>query len=230
MALNRIQKSTHQIARFIFNKWKSREKKLWVKKHGIKRQTHNHHCSLGNKTFLLKRQTEIVRVSNVGLEFLVLKNFKKFTRTKMYFRQPTSAYRKAIRKFVCSILFVLGLWKPFEKPRWLQHIYSMYSVVLLTIFSIIYTAFMLINIFLMTHPSELSERFFMSLTQAALAIKVINFFVNNREWQQMLSELNDFHMESARHEQILCDNVRFFLVAMYSYFCNVQLALCGGAS
>lgn len=144
---------------------------------------------------------------------------------KMNFDQPTSVYTKQSQTFLCGLLFILGLWKPFEKPIWLQYIYSTYSVVLLTTFSIIYSATMVINIFLLTDFSDLSNRLFMSLTQAALAIKVINFFFNNRDWQRILSELNDFRTKCANDEQIMWARVRIFLIAMYTFFFNLQLCL-----
>lgn len=138
--------------------------------------------------------------------------------------QPTSAYTKPIQTFLCGLLFIFGLWKPFEKPRWYQILYSTYSVVMLTIFSLIYTVLMVVNIFNMTESATISERLFMSLTEAALAVKIINFFFSNRDWQLILTELNNFEIESAKDDKIIYSSVRIFLIAMRTYFCNVQMA------
>lgn len=143
----------------------------------------------------------------------------------MNFDQPTEVFTKPIRTFLCRILFVFGLWKPFEKPKLRQYLYSLYSVVFLAIFSIMYTASMVVNIFLLTDFSELSNRLFMSLTEAALAVKVINFFLNNREWQLILSQLNDFRTKCARDEEVLSSRIRLISIAMKAFICNVQICV-----
>lgn len=139
--------------------------------------------------------------------------------------QPTRVFTERISTFLCRMLLIFGLWKPFKKPNWLQNTYSLYSVVFLTIFSIMYAASMVVNIFLLTDFSELSNRLFMSLTEAALAIKVINFFLNNHEWQLILSELDDFRTKCARDEQVLWSRIRIFSIAMNSFFINVQICV-----
>lgn len=139
--------------------------------------------------------------------------------------QPTSVFTKAIRINLCNILFCGGLWKPFEKPKWLQNIYSIYSVVLLTVFSAIYTAAMVMNIFLMTDDSDLSNRLFMSLTEVACAIKIYNFFVNNRVWQEILSEIESFRIKSPNEEQILQKRFYVFRILSNLYIWNAQLSL-----
>lgn len=82
----------------------------------------------------------------------------------MDFDRPTSVFTKTIRTFLCGILLIFGLWKPFKKPKWIQHVYVLYSVILLLIFSIMYTTFMVVNIFFLTDIADLSNRMFMSLT------------------------------------------------------------------
>lgn len=138
---------------------------------------------------------------------------------------PTGVYTEGIRTFLCTILYCGGLWKPFKMPIWFQNVYSTYSVVLITAFSVIYTAAMVINIFLLTDFSELSERLFISLTEAACAIKIYNFFVNNREWQEILSELEDFRIKSPREEKILRKRTYIFQILAKIYYCNTQFTI-----
>lgn len=143
----------------------------------------------------------------------------------MSFEQPTSAFTKDTRTLLCSVLFFGGLWKPLEKPKWFQNLYAAYSVVLLTIFSLIYTLAMVINIFLLTNFSDLSNRLFISLTEAALVIKVYNFLMNNREWQKILSEIETFRTKSAKDEEILRERAGVSQMLISVYFCNCNFAV-----
>lgn len=54
----------------------------------------------------------------------------------------------------------------------------------------------------------------MTLTQVALAIKIVNFFFNNREWQQIFTDLDDFPIKSEADANILGGSVRIFQIAM----------------
>lgn len=65
----------------------------------------------------------------------------------------------------------------------------------------------------------------MSLTEAACAIKIYNFFVNNRDWQNILSEIDGFYIKSAREEQILRKRAHIFQILANIYFYNTQVTL-----
>lgn len=130
------------------------------------------------------------------------------------FNKPASAFTKPIRTFMCSILLIFGLWRPLEKSKQFQNIYSFYSFILITIFSLMYTVSMVTNIFLLKDMSSLSNSLFMTLTQVALAIKIVNFFFNNREWQQIFTDLDDFPIKSEADVNILGGSVRIFQIAM----------------
>lgn len=130
----------------------------------------------------------------------------------------TSLYTTRITRFLCTILRTLGLWKPIEKSELQQFIYSAYSVVFLLFFSIVYALMLVLDIFFLTDFSDLTNRLFMSLTEAALAIKVINFFFNNREWQQILTNINKFPINSSNDEKIIKQRVWIFQIVDYVYF------------
>lgn len=139
--------------------------------------------------------------------------------------EPTSVYIGSMRNHFCNIFRVLGLWNPFQKPKWMQVAYSSYSVVFLSVFSIIYTILMVVNIFFLTDFADLTNRLFMSLTEAALAIKVLNFFFNNREWQQILTEIESFRIKSMKEETIIRRRTRIIqiVVMMYYIFPNLTV-------
>lgn len=136
----------------------------------------------------------------------------------MDLNNSTSLYIKRITRFLCNVLWVLGLWKPNEKSSFRQICYSSYSVVFLFIFSIIYTLSMVVNIFFLNDFSDLTNRLYMSLTEAALAIKVITFFVHNREWQKVLTDIKQFHIKSSNDEQIIKQRASIFQIVLYVYF------------
>lgn len=117
--------------------------------------------------------------------------------------RPTSLYTKQIRTLLITLLRICGLWKPYEKSIWLQTVYSTYSVVFLTTFVMIYTAAMVINIFMPSEADDsLANRVFLSLTEAALLVKVINFFFNNRDWQRIFDEIDEFRTNTSKEERL----------------------------
>lgn len=142
----------------------------------------------------------------------ILKRFPK-----MELNNLTSLYIKRITWFLCNILQVLGLWKPNKESNW-RFYYSSYAIVFIFIFSIIYTVSMVVNIFFLTDFSDLTNRLYMSLTEVALVIKVITFFVNNREWQQILTDIKQFSINSLGDERIIKQRALIFQVVLYVYF------------
>lgn len=188
---------------------------------------------LSSVIVVVSKLTQSSKILVYYLVFLAKPVIRKVKRSKnpkknMNCDQSASEYTKPVQSFLCRLLYTFGLWKPFDKSKWIQNVYACYSVVLLTTFSIIYATLMVMNIFFLTDVADLSNRLFMSLTEAALAIKVINFFFNNRKWQRILSDLNDFHVESENSQQILSKKVRIVKLGMFTFFYNVQV--CAHAS
>lgn len=147
----------------------------------------------------------------------------------MDFNQPTSVYIKKIASFLCGILRILGLWKPFGKSNSKFIYYSTYSVIFLSIFSLIYSALMVCDIFFLTDVNDLTNRLYMSLTETALAIKVINFFFHNREWQKCLSDLKKFKINTIEEEKIIRKSAWIFqiLIVVYFFFPNCAIHASG---
>lgn len=162
----------------------------------------------------------LCQLHSFGVSTYLRKVFKYFNQKNknMVFDQPTSVYIVKITNWLCGMLWSFGLWKPFEKSNWQQFLYSSYSIIFLTIFSVIYAALMVCDIFFLTDFTDLTNRLYMSLTEAALVIKVINFFLNNRDWQKCLSDLKDFRIKSLAEERIMQKSARIFYIMMSVYF------------
>lgn len=148
----------------------------------------------------------------------------------MDLNEPSGLHIKSVSGFLCKILWMMGLWKPFQKETWLRNIYSSYSILMLSIFSILYTTLMVINIFFLTEISDLTDRIYISLTETALAIKIINFFFHNREWQESLTEIEEFRLKSLQEVDILRPRFRMNHILVYAYFLVVNIAIQGLAA
>lgn len=136
----------------------------------------------------------------------------------MVSNQPTRVYIKRTTDFLCDILLILGLWKPFKRSTTIFFLYSTYSIVFLCFFAMIYAASMVCNIFFLTDFSDLTNRLYMSLTEAALVIKIINFSINNSEWQHILHDIENYRIISLKDEQIIRKRTWIFQLVIYVYF------------
>lgn len=137
----------------------------------------------------------------------------------------TSEDIQGIISFFSNSLWAMGLWKPFDKPAVKIFLYSAYAVTFLTIFSMMYTTFMVCGIYFITDYSDLTNRLYMSLTEAALLIKVLNFYVHNREWQRILSDIEEFQLHTPDDHKIVRLNARLFQTVLYVYFCVSNIAV-----
>lgn len=136
----------------------------------------------------------------------------------MAINNPTSFYIKRTTTFLSSYLFLLGLWKPYKKPAWIQIVYSTYSTIFLTIFSIIYTASLVCDIFYITDFNYLANRLFMSLTELALVFKVVNFYFNTRDLQEILHGIKEYRIKSIEEENTINFREKIFRYTMGVYY------------
>lgn len=134
----------------------------------------------------------------------------------------TSAFITRISSFLCNTLWFLGLWNPYSESHLKMASYSIYSTVLLFVFPILYSFFMVCSIFLLTDLSDLSDRLFMSLAETALTIKAINFIMNNREWQLIFKEIKEFRIKSTWEQQIVTNRHRLFQKIAFFYLFNAN--------
>lgn len=143
--------------------------------------------------------------------------------------KPTSDHIQSISHIMCGFFRTFGLWKPYEKSETSVNLYSVYSVILLFTFPITYAFFMVCNIFFLTDSAELTNRLYVSFTQAALAIKVINFFFNNREWQQILTEIGEFRLKSSKEVKSIQQRALVIQVLYFIYMIDCNITIFGYA-
>lgn len=130
---------------------------------------------------------------------------------------PSSSYIETISGFFCNVLWALGLWKPYGKSNRSYFTYTAYSVLILSFFSISYTVFMACGIFVGADFSDLTSRLYMSLTEVALTIRVVQFFIKNREWQKILIDIKEFEINSHDEQQIMRRRVWMLQIIIFSY-------------
>lgn len=111
---------------------------------------------------------------------------------------------------------VLGLWPRADSG----YLYSIYGISFLFIFSLAYTVFMVINLFVLDDMSQMTDTLYMSLTEVALFVKIVNFFMRSKAMQTMLSTVHNFQLACAEEEQLVRKRLTFFLgVSIYYYSC-----------
>lgn len=100
------------------------------------------------------------------------------------------------------LLKIGGIWKPHGNGIF-SHLYKVYSWWFIFTFSIMFTAFMCANLYFLRDISQLTDMLSMSMTELALVLKIINFYVNNARMQLMLKRMQQFRMETRNDEAIM---------------------------
>lgn len=122
-------------------------------------------------------------------------------------------------KPIIFIFRVMGLW-PAESGR---IAYKVYGIVQLTIFSLLLTATMMIQLLAFTDLDQMTKIMYMTLAQLALLIKVINFYVQLNTMQRILETTKGFQLHSYAEEKLFNERMRFiYKIAMTLILsCNV---------
>lgn len=125
-------------------------------------------------------------------------------------------------KITNVILFYLrfcGLWKPAASAASIIHIvYAVYGISFLMTFSGIYTLCMCINLFFIPDLKELTVASYMSLTEFALLVKAILFYLLNRKLQKLFGTLNEFVLDSDEERALVQERLQFFFKIMVFYY------------
>lgn len=109
-----------------------------------------------------------------------------------------------------------GLWPHKDSGR----PYYYYGLIFHFVFSFAYSAFMVINLFLLDDMNQLPDALYMSLTELALFIKTVNFFVRVQSMQRMLHEILSFPLRDDGERRLIRERMIFFLkVSIYYYSC-----------
>lgn len=107
-----------------------------------------------------------------------------------------------------------GMW-PSEKP---SIFYRIYGISLLSIFSFLFTLTMFIQLFFFTKMEELTENSYMTLTEFALCVKILNFYLRSRSMQSHLITLNKFEMYNDAERQHMNKRLKFMFFLLMTDF------------
>lgn len=124
-----------------------------------------------------------------------------------------------LKKVTCVLLGVLrvcGLWRPVASSY--TSLYTIYGTIFLAIFSGFYTLFMCIHLAILTDLNQLTDVSYMALTELALFVKIIIFFILNRKLQALYAELSAFKLETNDERTFVACRVNFFFKAMVFYY------------
>lgn len=121
-------------------------------------------------------------------------------------------------KKVCDPMIIVfrsvGMW-----PNHNSNIfYYFYGILLLFVFSILFTLTMLIQLVVFTKREELTETSYMALTELALAVKIVNFYSRVRSMQSHLDAIYNFELHSDAEREHLRNRLKFMFALLASDF------------
>lgn len=130
-----------------------------------------------------------------------------------------------VTRVIKFVLRFCGLWKPDTGSPW-SIPYAIYGISFLTTFSGVYTLCMCINLFFIPDLKELTVASYMSLTELALFVKIIYFFILNRRLQKLFGELDEFVLENESEHRLVRQRVHFFFKIMVFYYAVSNGGVC----
>lgn len=118
------------------------------------------------------------------------------------------------------IFRLAGLW-PTENPSIFYRIYGLF--VLLTA-SILFTLTMIIQLVGFTETEDLTENSYMTLTELALCVKMINFFLRYRSMQSHVKFISDFELQNDAERKLFAKRLKLILILIVMDFVLVNTA------
>lgn len=129
----------------------------------------------------------------------------------------TTVDLRQVTRVIKFVLRICGLWKPSSGSRW-TIAYAIYGILFLTTFSGFFTLCMCINLFFIPDLKELTVASYMSLTELALFVKIVYFFILNRKLQKLFGELDEFALEHEWEQNLVRERVQYFFKIMAFYY------------
>ncbi|XP_031629090.1 odorant receptor 94a-like [Contarinia nasturtii] len=129
-------------------------------------------------------------------------------------------YLKKISDRMLIVFRTVGMWPDTESSIF----YSIYGILLLAIFSIAFTSTMMIQLICFTKKEELTETSYMALTELALSVKIINFFLRVRSMQSHLITGNQFKLYSAAEHEHFVKRLKFVFKLLMADFLLTNIA------
>lgn len=96
--------------------------------------------------------------------------------------------------------------------------YVIYGASMIFIFSILFTSTMLIQMIAFTKRDELTENSYMALTEFALSVKIVNFFLRSRSMQSHLDVIKHFEVQTDAERKLLSQRLRFAFILLMMDF------------
>lgn len=122
----------------------------------------------------------------------------------------------SVTRVIIFSLRVFGLWQP-ARGSWTT-LYAFYGIAFCTTFSGIYTLFMCINLFFIPDLHELTDASYMTLTELALLVKIVNFYILNRNMQALYVTMKAFTLENDEEREFVALRVNFFFRITIFYY------------
>lgn len=102
--------------------------------------------------------------------------------------------------------------------------YKVYGFLLIIAFSVLLTLPMLIQMIAFTDVSNLTDSMYMALTELALFIKIVNFYVYNDSMQQQMRTAQNFLLETYAEIKLFKAKMRFIYRITIVLFVSVNVA------
>lgn len=115
--------------------------------------------------------------------------------------------------FIRLSFYWVGLW-PSERPSLL---YRCFANAFLAIFFLFYTSFKVIYAFTTTKMEEIVFCSFVSLTEVALCVKLLNMRYRMAIFQQHLNEMHAFKLESQEEVKLIDGRCRILTKMLFAY-------------
>lgn len=123
-------------------------------------------------------------------------------------------YLKKISDRMLIVFRSVGMWPDANSSMF----YRVYGISLLAIFSMAFTCTMMIQLIGFTKREELTETSYMALTELALSVKIINFFLRVRSMQSHLVTVNQFKLYSDDERIHFVKRLKFVSVLLITDF------------
>lgn len=112
-----------------------------------------------------------------------------------------------IRDRMVIVFRLCGMW---PSEEW-TIVYLMYSILLLSVFSMLFSLSMIIQLIAFSERDELTENSYMTLTEFALSVKIINFCFRSRYMKSHMDTVMNFKLHSDEERQHFLKRLKFSL-------------------
>lgn len=119
-----------------------------------------------------------------------------------------------ISRLIVWVYYLFGQWPNEDCSMF----YYIYAFVLHFGFVFIYLICMLINLIFITDVNETTHSLYVTLTELAFFLKVINFFWFNRGMKECLSTVSDFDLKNEKEAKTIQELMHSFNWLTYCYY------------